>query len=175
MIDREDNDAFELLYGELHRIASDMARREPGGGTLQPTALLHEAWLRLARESGGSIRDREHLKAVASLAMRRVAVDAARKRLADKRGGGWQRVTLSGASRSAEPREELDILDLHAALERLEAAKPRLALLVEMRFFGGLSMEQVAEVLGVSESTAYTDWRAARAWLSRELSEPPPA
>lgn len=155
-----------FVYDELRRLAAAYLAGERSNHTLQATALVNEAWLRIGERSAV---DREHFLALAAQAMRRVLIDHARTRDRDKRGGGaWQRVTL------AEPvtpggTTEVDILEIHEVLERLAARDARAARVVELRFFGGLSIDETARVLGVSSGTVDNDWFAAKAWLGREL------
>lgn len=156
---------FPLVYDELRGLAGRQIRREVPGHTLDATGLVHEAYLKLAVPEGVEWRDRAHFFAIAARAMRQVLVDHARRRRALKRGGEWERTTLSGkpASLEADPEE---ILALDAALEGLE---PRQREVVEMRFFGGMTEEEVAEVLGVSARTVRREWVKARAWLYSAL------
>jgi RNA polymerase sigma factor (TIGR02999 family) len=156
-----------LVYAELHRLAKAYMRRERPDHTLQPTALVHEAFLRLAGAASLSAQDRTHFLRTASQAMRRVLVDHARARNAQKRGGALH-VTLDEAiaGRTEPP---IDMLALDDALDRLGAAEPRWAQVVELRYFAGLEIPEVAAALGVSPATVKRDWQFARAWLSREL------
>jgi RNA polymerase sigma factor (TIGR02999 family) len=158
-----------LVYSELHRRAVAMLRREQKGHTLRPTALVHEAYLRLVGQRT-SWRNSSHFFGVASQAMRRVLVDHARARHAAKRAEGGLRVELTEALASSEPRE-VDLLALDAALDALAARDPEQARLVELRFFGGLSHEEAAEVMGVSLASAKREWSLAKAWLFRRLRE----
>lgn len=161
-----------LVYEDLRKRAALYMRRESPGHTLQPTALVHEAYLKLADQSRVSWQGRTHFFAVGANIMRRLLIDHARRRGSDKRGGGWQRVTLTEFPSSFE-NSKLDpehLLSLNAALEKLAELDAREAQIVELRFFGGLNMEEVAHVLGVSKRTAEGDWAHARAWLRRELS-----
>ncbi len=161
------DDLFSLAYEELHRLARAV-RTEADGETLSPTALVHEAWLRMAGSPELGDLPRIHFKRVAARAMRQVLVDAARRRDAGKRGGGAPPLTLDEvAAGTAASIDELLALD--QALTELARMSPRQATLVEARFFGGLDMGEVAEALSVSEATATRDWRAARAWLSTRL------
>ena len=155
-------------YRELHAVAERMLGRERADHTLQPTALVHEAWLRL----GGDTRwnDRTHFVATAARAMRRVLVDHARGKNRDKRGGEWTRVELDPDVAGRAGRD-VDLVALDAALAELEEVAPRQARLVELRFFGGFEVEEAARLLGVSEPTAARDWRFARAWLARQIGE----
>jgi RNA polymerase sigma factor (TIGR02999 family) len=155
------------LYGELRSIARCHMRHERAGHTLEPTGLVHEVALRLLGRSALPLDDRQHFLRAASLAMRRVLVDHARARGAAKRDGGV-RVTLGDAA-DARVEPAVDALALDRALERLAAAEPRWAQVVELRFLLGLDVEETAEALGVSAPTVKRDWRFARAWLAREL------
>ena len=158
------------VYAELHRQAERAMRREPAGHTLQPTALIHEAYQRLVDHPRVSWQSRTHFFGVAARCMRQVLVDHARARTAAKRGGGEIRVTLSAAhARVDEPAAE--ILELHEALERLATVDPDQVRLVELRYFAGLTIEETAAALGVSPATVKRDWAIARAWLRRELAD----
>jgi RNA polymerase sigma factor (TIGR02999 family) len=162
-----------LLYGELHEIAARHMSGERPDHTLEPTGLVHEAFLRIAGDEPAAYENRAHFLRAASQVMRRVLVDHARARNADKRGGAL-RVTLNEQV-AARTEPEIDLLVLDDALERLAAAEPRWARVVELRFFGGLEIAEVAKALGISTATAKRDWRFARAWLARELrAEDPP-
>lgn len=166
---------LELVYPELHRIAERQMRRERGGHTLQPTALVHEAYLKLVDQSRVDWRNRAHFLGVAAQAMRRLLVDHARGRDRDKRGGGATMVELDSAAGEAglaAPGRSVDLLALDQALERLAALDAAQARLVELRFFGGLSIEEAAHALGISTATAGRDFRSARAFLARELGAP---
>jgi RNA polymerase sigma factor (TIGR02999 family) len=156
-----------VVYAELRAIAERHMNRERPDHTLQPTALVHEAFLRLMGGAPGDFRDRTHFLRAASQVMRRVLVDHARARNSAKRGGAL-RVTLDEAIAGHDERV-LDMLVLDDALTRLAAAEPRWAQVVELRFFGGLEVGEVAEVLGTSAATVKRDWQFAKAWLSREL------
>ena len=160
------------IYDELHRQAARAMRREGDAHTLQATALVHEAYLRLVDQRRVEWRSRAHFFGVAAQMMRRVLVDHARTRLAAKRGGAMQRVTLGDADAPVAEQsssDELDVLALHDALERLALLDPDQARLVELRYFGGLGIEDTAEALGVSPATVKREWAVARAWLRREL------
>jgi RNA polymerase sigma factor (TIGR02999 family) len=161
----------EALYPELHKLAAAYMRRERPGQTIQATGLVHEAYLRLVNERNVSWQNRAHFCAIAANAMRQILVERARARLAAKRGGGAGRITLmeelTGAP--AEPMHDVDVLALHAALERFAAIDTERARLVELRYFGGLTIEEAAEVLGMSPATVKRSWALARAWLLREL------
>jgi len=160
-----------IVYAELRRVADRHLGQERGGHTLSPTALVHEVYLRLAGGTEASFEGRAHFFGVAARAMRQVLVDHARRRRASKRGGAWDRVTLyTDVTPAGTPApQEFELLDVHDALDRLVALDERTARVVELRFFGGLTLEETAEVLGVSRRTAADDWSLARAWLAREL------
>jgi RNA polymerase sigma factor (TIGR02999 family) len=157
-----------LVYAELRRQAALALRREDEGHTLQPTALVHEAWLRLAGQRNGRWQSRTQFLAVAAQMMRRVLVDHARTRRALKRDGGVQ-VTLADAEHAAAPSDQVDVLALDEALERLAILDTRKARLVELRYFAGLSIPEAAAALGVSQATVIREWAIARMWLRREL------
>lgn len=158
------------LYRELRRLAQwQMARGTPGV-TLQPTAVVHEAYLRLVDQSRADWRDRCHFMAVASKVMRHLLIDHARAKAAEKRGGGWHPVTLADDAVGGRELAMHDILTLGEALDRLAAHDERQARVVELRFFGGLTVDEVAATLGVSKRTAEGLWTHARAWLLHELS-----
>ncbi len=156
-----------LVYDELHRLAVHFMRRERDDHTLQPTALVHDAYLRLVDQRDASWQNRAHFYGIAARAMRRILVDHARRRHAGKRDGG-RRVTLD-ASLVADPERSLELLALDDALTRLAELDARQARVVELRFFSGLSVEQTAETLGISRATANRDWTFARAFLQREM------
>lgn len=164
-----DRDALDRVFDLLYRELRGIARRQLAGGeTLRTTALVHEVYLRMARGQPVVARDREHFYATASRAMRQILVDHARRRSAEKRGGGVRAEALDDQIVGTDGREE-EILAIDAALRDLEAVDGRLARLVEMRFYGGLSIEETAEMLGISERTVKRDWRKARAFLYRQL------
>lgn len=163
---------LQLVYRDLRDRASSYFRNVRSDHTLQPTALVHEAYLRV---SAGDIawKDRSHFLAVAAKAMRYVLADHARRRRSEKRGGGegaWERVTLCGIGSDGGDRI-IDALDLEEALTELGEANERLAKIVELRFFAGLTVEEVAEILGFAPRTIELDWRTARAWLRNRLQE----
>jgi RNA polymerase sigma-70 factor (ECF subfamily) len=162
----------ELAYGELRRLARRQLRRMPGRKDLETGTLIHEAYLRLAAESGLELREREHFFAVMARAMRFVVVDHARRRSAAKRGGGLDLTTLESgvAAGGAEP--EL-VLAVDGAIATLDGFAPRLARIVECRFFAGFSDEEIAGALDVSVRTVQRDWIRARAWLQKTLAEAP--
>lgn len=155
-------DLYELVYGELRTMAESGMRRERAGHTLQPTALVNEVYLRLTGEE--SWQNRRHFFGAAAQAMRRVLVDHARKKQADKRGDGLERVTLSDLDVSA-PEADLDVLAVNDALEVLAVEDPRLSEVVTLRFFAGMSIEDTARALDRSPATVKRDWAFARAWL----------
>ncbi len=157
---------FGAAYEELRRLAASVRRRDPSL-TLNPTALVHEAWLKLADAPPAALASRLHFKRVAARAMRQVLVDAARRRHAGKRGGGLVRVTFDEALDGTAA--GTDVLALDEALREFERVSPRQAAVVEHRFFGGLEAPEIATLLGVSEATVLRDWRAARAWLATAL------
>jgi RNA polymerase sigma factor (TIGR02999 family) len=159
-----------LVYHELHRQAARFMRAQPAGHTLQTTALVHEAYLRLIGQSSTEWQGRAHFFGVASKAMRSILVDHARSRASAKRGGSVRPITLDEAGAIAGPQAGVDVLALHEALQRLAELDSRKSQLVELRYFGGLEIDEAAAVLGVSVSTAKRDWTTARAWLRRELS-----
>ena len=157
-----------LVEPELRRIAHNHMRREAPGHALQTTALVHEAYLKLVDKTHPGWQDRTHFFAVASQLMRRIMVDHARERQAQKRGGAAVRVDLDEGS-LVGPERAADLLALDEALDRLAAFDPRKCQVVEMRYFGGLTIEEIAGVLGIHPNTATRDWSAARAWLYAEL------
>ena len=159
-----------LVYNELKTIARNQLRREGAGHTLQTTALVNEAYARLARERTISAKSRSQFFGVASHAMRRVLVDYARSRKRKKRGGGAEHVPLQAVEAFLGETEADEVLALDRALDRLKEMSPRAALVVQHRFFGGLTLQQTAEVMGVSPKTVGRDWETARAWLRRDVS-----
>lgn len=162
-------DLFPLLNRELHRIAQHQMAAQPAGHTLQATALVNELYLHLIETKRVSWLDRSHFIAACSQIMRRILVDHARIRHAAKRGGGAVTASLQEVwVTSVEP--DTDVVALDDALRTLEKVDPRKAKVVELRFFGGLSVEETATVLEISEQSVLRDWRLARAWLARELS-----
>lgn len=164
------NAVIPLVYAELRRLARYHLNREREGHTLQSTALVNEVYLRLV-DQGLEVRNRTHFFAVASHLMRQILVDYARRRSAAKRGHEIEKVTLSEAEEALPRVGAVDLLALDRALEDLNQVDPQLTRVVEMRFFGGLSIEETAEVLHVSQSTVKRDWSTARAWLHRELTQ----
>jgi RNA polymerase sigma factor (TIGR02999 family) len=161
-----------LAYRELRRIAQQRWRGQQPDHTLQPTALIHEAYLKLMGQGQKTFENRVHFYAVMSMAMRQVLVNHAEASVAAKRGGGKVNVPLEEAE-AAALRQATEVLDLHEALKLLAQVSPRQSRVVELRYFGGLSIEDAAEVLGVSAVTVTRDWHMARAWLARELGARP--
>jgi RNA polymerase sigma factor (TIGR02999 family) len=157
-----------LVYDELRALAAGWLKRNSKDHTLQPTALVHEAYLRLVDQSNDSWQSRAHFMAVAAKAMRQILIDYARRQQAAKRGGNWRRISLDAAAESVAL-SPADMLALDEALNKLATLNQRQASIVELRFIAGLSVEETAHVLGVSGRTVKFDWRMARAWLSREL------
>jgi RNA polymerase sigma factor (TIGR02999 family) len=161
------DDVFSATYEELRRLASTIRRGDPSA-TLSPTALVNEAWLKLRESPHLARASRVHFKRIAARAMRQVLIEAARRRRADKRGGGATLVTFDDSIHASSATAE-ELLALDEALRDLAKLQPRQATLVESRFFGGLDVAETAELLEVSESTVLRDWRAAKAWLAHEL------
>jgi RNA polymerase sigma factor (TIGR02999 family) len=157
---------YEAVYAELRRVAGANLRREAHGHTLQPTALVNEAYLRLAPAC--TYENRRHFFGAAAEAMRRILVDHARRRRSIKRGGGLERVTLSGVDVASED-GAVDVVAVDAALTELAASRPRLAELVSLRCFAGMSIEEAAAALEISPATAKRDWAFARAWLAERI------
>jgi RNA polymerase sigma factor (TIGR02999 family) len=159
-----------LVYDELRRLAHAYMQRERPGHTLQTTALVHEAYVRLAGQESLSWQNRAHFRAIAAETMRRILVEYARARNAVKRGGGQQRVTLEDNTIGLDA-QSVDLEALDQALRRLAEIDPRLVRIVEFRFFAGLTVEETAEVMAISTGTVKREWATARAWLRRELQE----
>ena len=159
-----------LVYAELRALAGSYFRGQASDHTLQPTALVHEAFMRLVDQTRVVWNDRAHFFAIAATAMRQILTDYARRSKAEKRGGDRERISLDKVVTPAA-NQEYDLVALDDVLTRLAALDPRKHRIVELRFFGGLSVEDVARVLNVSKTTVEGDWRAARAWLSYELSK----
>src|SRR5687767_4166350 len=162
------NQLLPLVYAELRRVAARQLRNERAGHTLQPTALVHEVYMRLVDQRQVDCQNRAHFFGVAAQVMRRILVDHARRHGASKRGEGVRCVSIDLAKDVAAP-NEAPILALDQALDRLEKIDGELSKIVELRAFGGLTIEEAAHVLGVSPSTAKREWRTAKAWLNREL------
>jgi RNA polymerase sigma factor (TIGR02999 family) len=157
-----------LLYGELRAVAARCLKSERRGHTLQPTALVHEAFLKLVDQQNANFQSRGHFMAIAAMVMRRILVSHAEKRAAAKRGGGAARVPLDEELGSSGERN-IDLIAMDEALNKLADRDPRKAKVVEQRFFAGIEMSQIAENLGVSLSTVKRDWEYARTWLMREI------
>jgi RNA polymerase sigma factor (TIGR02999 family) len=166
-------DAFDellpLVYHELRRIASRYMRHEAGDHTLQPTALVHEAYMRLIDQRRVRWRNRAHFYGVAAQIMRRILVDHARAQGAEKRGAGWELLPLI-EDETAAVTGDVNVLALDEALQRLAAFDPQQERIVELRYFGGLTIDEVAEVIGISAATVVREWTIAKAWLRAELS-----
>ena len=161
-----------LVYDELRRLAASYIRNERPGQTLQATALVHEAFVRLSAEKGQPWKNRTHFLAIAALSMRQILVQRARARHAEKRGGDAERITLDEsllAGQAAPATGGVDVMALDAALERLAAFDAQQAKIVELRYFGGMTVEETAEALDISPATVKRHWTIARAWLRKEL------
>lgn len=158
-----------LVYQELRRLAAAKLAREAHAGTLQPTALVHEAWLRLGGDSRATWKDRRHYLGAAGEAMRHILIDRARSRQAVRHGGGLQRVELAEDFVAAAASDER-LIALHEALEKYARSAPDKAELVQLRYFVGLTLDEAAETLGISVPTAKRWWQLARAWLHREMT-----
>ncbi|MEM7050569.1 MAG: sigma-70 family RNA polymerase sigma factor [Acidobacteriota bacterium] len=171
-----DETAFEalvpLVYDELKNLARRQLRRNRRDHTLQPTALVHEAYVRLVLRQRPNSTSRSHFFAIAAIVMRRVLIDHARAHFRQRRGGGAIQVELEEDFLPSDPQRSADLLALDEALDRLEKKDPRKARVVQLRYFGGLILDEVAEVLEVGQSTVVRDWRLARAWLIKELGPP---
>jgi RNA polymerase sigma-70 factor (ECF subfamily) len=158
-----------LVYSELRRLARNFLRRERQNHTLQPTALVNEAYLKLIDQKSARWQNRAHFYGVAAQLMRRILVDHARQHQAAKRGGpGQERLSITNAGQPGE-KPDLDLLALHEALEELKAFDPQQERIVELRYFGGLSIQETAEVMNIGHATVERDWKMARAWLRRKL------
>ena len=168
------DEVFPLVYAELRRIAAREMRREKPGRTLQTTALVHEAYLRLLKDASLSFENRAHFLGIAAHAMREILIEHARARSARKRGGGAVRLTLDDLV-APVPALSIDVLALDEALQRLAGLDQRHARVVELRYFGGLSVEETAVALELSPATVKRAWTIARAWLYRELGGSGPA
>lgn len=164
-----------LVYDELRRLAAGYLRHERPGQTLQATALVHEAFVRLSAERARPWQNRTHFLAIAALSMRQILVQRARARQADKRGSDPERITLDDALIADHGGDRIDVIELDAALERLAAFDAQQAKIVELRYFGGLTVEETADALEISPATVKRHWTLARAWLRRELEPEAPA
>lgn len=160
---------MSVVYEELHRLAHRYMKRESPGHTLQTSALVNEAFVKLVDQRNVHWQNRAHFFGIAAQMMRRILVDYARSRQYAKRGGGVRAMSLDEALIVSDERSE-EVVNVHEALERLAEFDPRKSQMVELRFFGGLSIEETAEVLGVSPGTVMRDWTLAKAWLRREMS-----
>lgn len=164
-------DLLPLVYGELRKLAAARMANEAAGHTLQPTALVHEAWLRLTgSDANASFANRAHFFAAAAEAMRRILIERARRKGAEKRGGDWQRIDL-GKVQIASDADDDTLLLVNEALEKLAREDASAAEIVKLRFFGGLTLEEAGQILGVTERTAKRYWAFARAWLFDEMRE----
>jgi len=161
-----------LVYDELRKLAAQKMFYEPAGQTLQPTALVHEAWLRLGGDRPSPWQNRAHFFAAAAEAMRRILIDRARKRRALRHGGGQERVNLDGVELPAASDDDDQLLAVNEALDKLAAEDPQKAELVKLRYFAGMTIAETARALGVSDPTAKRWWTFARAWLYREIGGP---
>ena len=162
-------DLLPLVYGELRRLAARRLRNERGDHTLQPTALVHEAYVRLVDQRRVRWQNRAHFYGIAAQIMRRILVDHARAQRTDKRGAGWQRVTLVDG-KTPTLSADIEVLALDEALRRLAAFDPQQERIVELRYFGGLTIDEAAEVIGISTATVKREWAIAKAWLRAQLS-----
>jgi RNA polymerase sigma-70 factor (ECF subfamily) len=167
--DRRLDALLPVVYEELRRLAAAYLRRERPGQTLQPTALVHEAYLRLMKDRPDRWQNRAHFCAIAAHSMRQILIERARARGARKRGGAQPRVTLDEGLVAGEA-PSVDLVALNEALDRLEAMDPEQARLVELRYFGGLTIEETAEAMNISPASVKRHWTVARAWLARELA-----
>lgn len=165
------NNLFNVVYTELRGLAGSLMRRERGHHTLQPTALVSEAYMRLLQQSHLNVNDEKHFIALTGRLMRQILVDYARARCAVKRGSGIERVTLSAAEGHNVDLDTTQMLGLDAALEKLSQLNERQAKVVELKYFGGLSNEEVAAALDCSTGTVKRDWVVAKTWLFRELND----
>lgn len=169
-----DKDVLErllpMVYAELHRMAAGYLRRERIDHTLQPTALINEAYLRLVGSSNVSWESRAHFFGIAARVMRRILVDHARQHQADKRGAAIEKVAIDAANEPGSKQEDVDLVALDAALSRLAELDPEQSKLVELRYFAGLTIEEAAQTMSLSVATARRRWTAAKAWLRREIS-----
>jgi RNA polymerase sigma factor (TIGR02999 family) len=163
------DELLQLVYSELRRLAESQMRRQPKGHTLQPTALVHEAYLKLLGGDDAPWSDRSHFLTAAARAMRSILVDFARGRAALKRGAGKRPITLDEDAHAGQHASD-EVIAVHEALEKLTEIDPQGGRVVELRFFGGLTAEETAKSMGVAESTVYRSWEHARSWLFREIA-----
>ena len=164
------DELFPYIYTELHRQAAAFMRRERGNHTLQTTALVHEAYLKLIDQRNVEWQSRSHFFAIASQAMRRILVDYAKRRHREKRGGAAEDISLEEALLAAADETNVDLVALDEAMSRLAELDPQQEKIVELRYFGGLSLDEAAATLGISRATAARAWQVAKAWLHRELT-----
>ena len=169
------DELLPLVYAELRRLAAAKMAHEAPGHTLQPTALVHEAWLRLVGDEASKFENRAHFFGAAAEAMRRILIESARRKQREKRGGRAEHVDVAELDIAAPPGNEEESLAIHEVLDRLAAHDARKAEVVKLRYFVGFSFEETAEVLGVSVPTAKRDWAYARAWLHQEIGPDHPA
>ena len=170
---REPAELMPQVYDELRRLAANYLRHERPGQTLQATALVHEAFLNLSKQKNQPWQNRTHFLAIAALSMRQILVQRARARHAEKRGGGAEKITLDEsvmADHAPSRQGGVDVIELDTALEKLAALDPQQAKIVELRYFGGMTVEEVAEALEISPATVKRHWTVARAWLHKELT-----
>jgi RNA polymerase sigma factor (TIGR02999 family) len=165
------SELLPLVYAQLRASAAKRMARERPEHTLQPTALVHEAYVRLVGDGATSWDGRGHFYAAAAEAMRRILIEHARARGRHKRGGDWQRVTLDSVDLSGRASQIEDIVSVDEAIGRMEERDPRMARIVRLRFFAGLSVDEIAKSLGITDRTVRREWATARAWLYRDLSE----
>lgn len=160
-----------LVYDELRRMASRSLRKERAGHTLQTTALIHEAYLKLVNQRDAKWQNRSHFFAIASQAMRRILVDYARERHREKRGGSAENLPIEEAAFVVSNEKSVDLVALDEALTRLAKFDERQAKVVELRYFSGLDIDETAEILGISNATVRRDWNMAKAWLKQEITK----
>lgn len=168
--EREAGRLLELVYGELRRLAESRLAREHGPQTLQPTALVHEAWLRLGGDEQPTWENRAHFFCAAAEAMRRILIDRARRKQALRHGGGLERVNLQEVEIAA-PAQDEELLSVHEVLDRFSRHAPDKAELVKLRYFGGMGLKEAGQVLGISEPTAVRWWNYAKTWLYQAIQE----
>jgi RNA polymerase sigma factor (TIGR02999 family) len=162
------DELLPLVYSELRKLAAHKMAAEPAGQTLQPTALVHEAWLRLSGSEAARFANRAHFIAAAAEAMRRILIERARRKARLRRGGRWERVDLESVTVASKDPEET-LLAVHEALDRLDARDPLKAQIVKLRYFVGLNHQEIADALGLAEPTVRRHWTFARSWLYAEL------
>jgi RNA polymerase sigma factor (TIGR02999 family) len=165
------SDLLPMVYEELRKLAAFKLANEANAGTFQPTSLVHEAWLRLVGAENPKFENRAHFFAAAAEAMRRILIDHARRKRTARHGGGQERVNIENLE-LASPGSDEEMLAVHDALDKLSAQNARKADLVKLRYFAGLTLEECAKTLGISETTAKRDWAYARAWLYNEIAGP---